>query len=135
MTKSTCVHGCLIYFISSSVKPDKSPIIYNRFTCKDKDKVGKLEHVNTMAYYAGLQYNFTPRAFMSCTFSQVDIDLPDNYEDTSLYKEGYYLAANFFWYAKPNVQFGAEYLYGKRVNQNNESGQANRLQVMLQYNF
>jgi hypothetical protein len=117
----------------SGLKLDFVPRIENNR--KDKDKVGKLEHVNSMAYYAGLQYNFTPRAFMSCTFSQVDIDLPDNYEDTSLYKEGYYLAANFFWYAKPNVQFGAEYLYGKRVNQNNESGQANRLQVMLQYNF
>lgn len=101
---------------------------------KNKD-AGKLDHVKSMAYYAGLQYNFTPRAFMSCTFSQVDIDVPDNYDNTSLYKEGYYLATNFFWYARPNVQFGAEYLYGKRVDQNDEWGQANRLQVMLQYNF
>lgn len=101
---------------------------------QDKD-AGKLDHVKSMAYYAGLQYNFTPRAFMSCTFSQVDINVPDNYDDTALYKEGYYLATNFFWYAKPNVQFGAEYLYGRRVNQNEEWGQANRLQVMLQYNF
>ena len=98
-------------------------------------KAGKLEHVNSMSYYAGLQYNFNNRTFMSCTFSQVDIDIPDNYDDTSLYKEGYYLATNFFWYAKPNVQFGAEYLYGKRVDQNDKWGQANRIQVMLQYNF
>jgi hypothetical protein len=117
----------------SGLKLDFVPRIEN--SRKDKDEAGKLEHVNSMAYYAGLQYNFTQRAFISCTFSQVDVDLPDNYEDTSLYKEGYYLATNFFWYAKPNVQFGAEYLYGKRVNQNEEWGQANRLQVMLQYNF
>ena len=96
---------------------------------------GKLEHVKSLGYYAGLQYNFNPRTFMTCTFSQVDIDIPENYEDTNLYKEGYYLATNFFWYAMPNVQLGAEYLYGKRVNQNDEWGQANRLQVMLQYNF
>lgn len=100
----------------------------------DKD-LGKLEHVKSMAFYAGMQYNFNPRTFMSCTFSQVDIDVPDNYDDTALYKQGYYLATNFFWYAMPNVQLGAEYLYGKRVDQNNEYGQANRLQVMLQYNF
>ena len=100
----------------------------------DKD-LGKLEHVKSMAFYAGVQYNFNPRTFMSCTFSQVDIDVPDNYDDTALYKQGYYLATNFFWYAMPNVQLGAEYLYGKRVDQNNEFGQANRLQVMLQYNF
>ena len=117
----------------SGLKLDFVPRIEN--SRKDKDEAGKLEHVNSMAYYAGLQYNFTQRAFISCTFSQVDVDLPDNYEDTSLYKEGYYLATNFFWYAKPNVQFGAEYLYGKRVNQNDEWGQANRLQIMLQYNF
>lgn len=117
----------------SGLKLDFVPRIENNR--KDKDEIGKLEHVNSMAYYAGLQYNFTPRAFMSCTFSQVDVDLPDNYKDTNLYKEAYYLATNFFWYAKPNVQLGAEYLYGKRVDQNNDWGQANRLQVMLQYNF
>ena len=101
----------------------------------NSDKAGKLEHTNSMAYYAGLQYNFNPRTFMSCTFSQVDIDVPDGYKDTELYKEGYYLATNFFWYARPNVQLGAEYLYGRRVDQNDDWGQANRLQVMLQYNF
>lgn len=101
---------------------------------QDKD-AGKLEHVTSMAYYAGLQYNFNQRTFMSCTFSQVDVDVPDNYNNRSLYKEGYYLATNFFWYAMPNVQLGAEYLYGKHVEQNDEWGQANRLQVMLQYNF
>ena len=72
----------------SGLKLDFVPRIENNR--KDKDEAGKLEHVNSMAYYAGLQYNFTQRAFMSCTFSQVDVDLPDNYEDTSLYKEGYY---------------------------------------------
>ena len=100
----------------------------------DKD-AGKLEHVISLGYYAGVQYNFNPRTFMSCTFSQVDIDVPDNYDNTDLYKEGYYLSTNFFWYATQNVQLGAEYIYGKRVNQNDEWGQANRLQVMLQYNF
>ncbi len=100
----------------------------------DKD-AGKLDHVKSMSYFAGLQYNFNKRTLMSCTFSQVDIDVPDNYDNTSLYKEGYYLATNFMWYAMPNVQLGAEYLYGKRVDQNDEWGQANRLQVMLQYNF
>lgn len=98
-------------------------------------ETGKLDHVTSMSYYAGVQYNFNPRTFMSCTFSQVGVDIPDNYEDTNLYKEGYYLATNIFWYAKPNVQLGAEYLYGKRVDANDEWGQANRLQVMLQYNF
>lgn len=116
----------------SGLKLDFLP---NGIVDKQNKDAGKLDHVKSMSYYAGLQYNFTQRAFMSCTFSQVDIDVPENYKETSLYKEGYYLATNFFWYAKPNVQFGAEYLYGKRVDQNDNWGQANRLQVMLQYNF
>ena len=37
---------------------------------------------------AGLQYNFNQRTFMSCTFSQVDVDVPDNYDNKNLYKEG-----------------------------------------------
>ena len=131
-----CVYGNgLTPYIQdlSGLKLDFVPRIDN--TRKDKDEAGKLEHVTSMAYYAGLQYNFTPRAFMSCTFSQVAVELPDYYKDTDMYKEAYYLATNFFWYAKPNVQFGAEYLYGKLVDQNDDSGHANRIQVMLQYNF
>ena len=116
----------------SGLKLDFLP---NNISDRQNKDAGKLDYVTSMAYYAGLQYNINPRMFASCTFSQVDIDVPDDYEDTILYKEGYYLAANFFWYAKPNVQFGAEYLYGRRVDQNDNWGEANRLQVMLQYNF
>ena len=113
----------------------KLDFLPRHFDNNQDNDAGKLEHVTSMAYYAGLQYNFNQRTFMSCTFSQVDVDVPDNYNNRSLYKEGYYLATNFFWYAMPNVQLGAEYLYGKHVEQNDEWGQANRLQVMLQYNF
>ncbi len=116
----------------SGLKLDFMP---NNIIDHQNKKAGELDKVKSLAYYAGLQYNFNPRTFLSCTFSQVDVDVPDNYDDTSLYKEGYYLATNFFWYAKPNVQVGAEYLYGKRVDQNDKWGEANRIQVMLQYNF
>lgn len=116
----------------SGLKLDFMP---NNIIDHQNKKAGELDKVKSLAYYAGLQYNFNPRTFLSCTFSQVDVDIPDNYDDTSLYKEGYYLATNFFWYAKPNVQVGAEYLYGKRVDQNDKWGEANRIQVMLQYNF
>lgn len=116
----------------SGLKLDFMP---NNIIEHQNKKAGKLDKVKSMAYYAGLQYNFNPRTYMSCTFSQVDVDVPENYENTNLYKEAYYLATNFFWYAKPNVQIGAEYLYGKRVDQNDDWGQANRVQVMLQYNF
>ncbi len=116
----------------SGLKLDFMP---NNITDHHNKKAGELDKIKSLAYYAGLQYNFNPRTFMSCTFSQVDVDVPENYNDTNLYKEAYYLATNFFWYAKPNVQIGAEYLYGKRVDQNDEWGQANRVQLMLQYNF
>lgn len=99
------------------------------------DDAGKLEHVKSMAYYAGLQYNFNPRTFMSCTFSAVDVDIPKTSMDQTLYNEGYYLATNFFWYARPNVQLGAEYLYGKTIDIDSDWGQANRVQLMVQYNF
>lgn len=116
----------------SGLKLDFLP---NNMVDNQNNDAGKLDHVNSLAYYAGLQYNFNPRTFMSCTFSQVDIDVPESYDNTNLYKEAYYLATNFFWYAMTNVQIGAEYLYGKRVDQNDDWGQANRVQVMLQYNF
>lgn len=116
----------------SGLKLDFLPRHIENYNNKE---AGKLEHVKSMSYYAGLQYNFNPRTFISCTFSQVDIDVPEIYYNTDLYKDSYYLATNFFWYAAPNVQLGAEYLYGKKANQNDEWGQANRIQVMMQYNF
>ena len=129
------VYGSGITTYIQDVSGLKLDFMPNNIIDNKNKKAGELDKVNSMAYYAGLQYNFNPRTFMSCTFSQVDVDVPENYNDTNLYKEAYYLATNFFWYAKPNVQIGAEYLYGKRVDQNDEWGQANRVQLMLQYNF
>ena len=129
------VYGSGITTYIQDVSGLKLDFMPNNITDHHNKKAGELDKIKSLAYYAGLQYNFNPRTFMSCTFSQVDVDVPENYNDTNLYKEAYYLATNFFWYAKPNVQIGAEYLYGKRVDQNDEWGQANRVQLMLQYNF
>lgn len=102
---------------------------------EDNTVKNEIKTADAMSYYVGLQYNFNLRTFVSCTYSQVAVLLPDMYEDSNLYKEGYYLAANFFWYAAPNVQLGVEYIYGKRVNQDKQWGNANRAQFMVQYNF
>lgn len=53
----------------------------------------------------------------------------------SQYKTGYYLAANVFWNMMDDMLFGMEYNWGKRVNIDQASGEANRINFCLQYNF
>jgi hypothetical protein len=54
---------------------------------------------------------------------------------TSNYKSGYYGSANIFWDAVKNLTFGAEVLAGERININENTGSALRLQMNATYKF
>ncbi len=96
---------------------------------------GHMSRVKSWGAYGGLQYNFSPTTFMSCTYSQDRAYMPDGIVDPSGYKYAQYLVANMFWNLVPNVQMGVEYLWGRRVNHDRESNHANRIQTMVQFNF
>lgn len=51
------------------------------------------------------------------------------------YKTGYYASLNVFWEAVKNLSFGAEVLYGERINIDNKKGSALRLQMNATYKF
>ena len=46
-----------------------------------------------------------------------------------------YALVNLFYSPLPRIQFGIEYVYGQLTVQNKESGDANRLQFLAQFNF
>ncbi|WP_338394998.1 DcaP family trimeric outer membrane transporter [Fulvitalea axinellae] len=101
----------------------------------DPDSPGQLHAVDAFGGYAGLQYNFSEKNLVSCTYSQVRASLPAGTQMDDQYLYGQYLVANYFWNTRATIQLGIEYVYGRRVNRNGESNHANRVQASVQYNF
>lgn len=101
------------------------------------EKDGKMQALPMLGWYAGLQYNITPKVFVSSTYSMSRLysenGFPNN--EPSTYRYGQYLAANAFWHVTPNMQVGAEYLRGWRTNFDNSTHHANRLNLLVQYSF
>ena len=95
---------------------------------------GKLKAPYALGIVGGLQYNFCKNYFVSASYSQCRL-----YDQASLsnsaYKYGQYVVANAFYTPFSNCQVGIEFLYGNRHNHDGESGNAHRLNAMIQYYF
>ncbi|MBO5874772.1 MAG: porin [Rikenellaceae bacterium] len=96
---------------------------------------GKMQSLEAWAGYAGLKMEFSPRVFCSVTYSQAKVYSKDSFFIENMYKTGQYIAGNVFWNLTENCHIGAEYLLGKRTNMNNEDRSANRVNLLVQYNF
>lgn len=92
--------------------------------------------------YIGLQYNWSRKCFSTVTYSLLR-DYAENYpvntDKTTLwidqYKYGQYLAANVFYSITPELKWGLEWDWGRRVNFSGDSRHDNRIQTMLQLSF
>ncbi len=96
---------------------------------------GKMQSLKSWAGYAGLKMEFSPRVFCSVTYSQAKVYSEDSFFVDEMYKTGQYIAANIFWNLTENCHLGAEYLMGKRTNMNKDDRSANRVNILVQYNF
>ncbi|MBR5532855.1 MAG: porin [Bacteroidales bacterium] len=100
------------------------------------DNGGCLKPIPTAGAVVGLQYNILQNLFASVNYSYLRLfDNDDILYSPSMYKQGQYLAANMFMTVANDWQFGVEYLWGARKNQDDLKSRANRVQVMAQYNF
>lgn len=97
----------------------------------------RMQALPMMGWFAGLQYNLCPSLFVSGTYSMARLFSENGYGETAgdNYRYGQYLAANIFWSAGDNLQFGAEYLRGWRKNFNATSHDANRISLMAKFSF
>ena len=91
----------------------------------------------TDGWYAGLQYNFTPKLFASATYSQCSVHSSHGYgaANPERYKRGQYVVANLCYNISPSFQIGAEYLHGWRTNFDSDTNNANRVNLSAQFNF
>lgn len=86
-------------------------------------------------WQAAAQFNLTPRLFVSGGYSTVRVEQENGYFTEDQYKQGQYIFGNLFYSLTPRCQLAAEYLYGSRKDMNNMKNHANRVNVMLKYNF
>ena len=95
---------------------------------------GNLEAPYALGLVGGIQYNINKNLFLSASFSQCRL-----YDTESLpgsaYRYGQYVAANVFYEPVNNCMVGFEYLYGNRHNADRTSGDAHRINAMIQYHF
>ena len=74
----------------------------------------------------GLRSNFT--------LGLVDINNP-GFIDGNAYKRTFRLSTNLFWTPTPRIDVGAEYLWGRRENEDGQEGDASQVQLMTRYRF
>ena len=86
-------------------------------------------------WQAAAQINLTRRLFVSGGYSTVRVQRSHGYYTDDQYKQGQYIFGNIFYSLTPRCKVAGEYLYGSRKDMNNDKGHANRVNVMLQYNF
>lgn len=103
----------------------------------DVDNVGKMQLLPMSGWYAGVQYNFTPKIFMSATYSQSMLHAGNYYRivNPEQYKHGQYLVTNLFWNVIPDLQLGMEYLHGWRKDFDKNGDQANRINLSAKFSF
>ncbi len=101
------------------------------------EKEGKMQALPMMGWYAGLQYNFSKRVFITSTYSASRLYSDHHYpsDEPEMYRIGQYLVANAFWNVSSNLQVGLEYLRGWRKDFDSSTRHANRLNALVQYSF
>lgn len=103
----------------------------------DASNNGKMKAVETMGWLTQLQINISKKLYTTFGYSQAsvlsktrELALPE-----STYHYGQYIVGNVFYAFTKDIQMGAEYVYGKRVDMDGSKGSANRVQAMIQLNF
>ena len=97
------------------------------------------ESIQTMpmwAWQASGQLNIIPsRLWVAGGYSTVRVERHNGFYAEDQYKRGTYIFGNVFCQMTDNCRVALEYLHGSRKNMNGAMGEANRVSLMVQYNF
>lgn len=100
----------------------------------DPDRPGRLYQPKAMGLTFGAKYNFTDAVFASFTLSEQQY-YARNPRPATDYRYGLYGEACIYWQVTPRVLVGAEYIAGKRVNNDHTHGNSNRIDATFQLSF
>jgi len=87
-------------------------------------------------WQAAAQVNFIPGVLWAAGgYSEVNLEKKNGYIADDQYRKGQYVFGNLFCNVTPNFTLALEYLRGARENMNEKKNTANRVSLMVQYNF
>lgn len=95
---------------------------------------GRMYAPRALGVNTGCRYNFNHN-FYSCLALGMARYYTKHDPAPDEYKSGLYGAVNFFWEPTTRLQFGIEYLAGRRNNVNGQHGSANRVDALFQFAF
>lgn len=95
---------------------------------------GKLIAPTMWGAFGAIQHNWNPRLSSSLIYSHTRMQTRKTLAATD-YKYAQYAAANLLWKFTEYGTTGIEYEYGRRNNFDKQYGNANRINVMIQYRF
>jgi len=93
-----------------------------------------IQALPVVATYGALQHFWNEHARSSAFYSFVQVQNTDA-QLPSIYHQGQYMGGNLIWNPFGSLTVGGEFLYGWRVNKDNSTGNAPRIQISAKYNF
>jgi hypothetical protein len=82
--------------------------------------------------YADLQWSKVLSSAVGYSFTKVD---NTNFQEPEAFHKGQYASANLLWTPLDNVLTGAEFLWGKRTDNDGDKGTDTRLQLTFKWSF
>jgi hypothetical protein len=93
-----------------------------------------LEAVPAIATYGGYQHFWSPKLRSSVVYGFLQAENTPAQVSSQFHRSDY-TAVNLIWSPISSLSFGSEFLYGWRVNKDNSTGNAPRIQLSAKYNF
>lgn len=95
---------------------------------------GGFETLGINSMTASYEHWWANRWMTNVTYSNVNVDSSDAMPGSS-FAGSDYVATSLWYIPVRNMSLGIEYLWGRRENQDGQSGRADRIQTVFQYNF
>jgi hypothetical protein len=93
-----------------------------------------IQALPVVATYGALQHFWNDRVRSSAIYSFVQVQNTEA-QLPSIYHQGQYMGGNLIWNPFGSLTVGGEFLYGWRVNKDDSTGNAPRIQISAKYNF
>jgi DcaP outer membrane protein len=93
-----------------------------------------IQALPVVATYGALQHFWNDRVRSSAIYSFVQVQNTEA-QVASIYHQGQYMGGNLIWNPFGSLTVGGEFLYGWRVNKDDSTGNAPRIQISAKYNF
>ena len=95
---------------------------------------GSLETVPLLGVVAYYDRNWSDKLSSAIGYSFTEVDNKD-YQSPDAFNKGEYASFNLLYTPVKNVMMGAEYLWGKRTDNDGDTGADNRIQLTIKYSF